>query len=148
MIEHYTKILNKIPYNKPFLFVDELVSVTENRAEGTYTFKEDEYFYAGHFKDNPVTPGVILVECMAQIGLVCLGIFLLKETFEEKLDENTQIALSSQQVDFYKPVFPLEKVTVISEKEYFRFHKLKCKVKMLNEAGELVAKGTISGMMK
>ena len=137
-------ILNKLPYTKPFLFVDDLVSVTEARAEGTYTFREDEFFYEGHFKDNPVTPGVILVECMAQIGLVCLGIFLLKDS-ETK---NIQIALSSHQVDFYKPVFPKEKVTVISEKEYFRFHKLKCNVKMLNEAGEVVAKGTISGMMK
>ncbi|WP_432410626.1 3-hydroxyacyl-ACP dehydratase FabZ family protein [Rasiella sp. SM2506] len=137
-------ILNKLPYTKPFLFVDDLVSITEARAEGTYTFKENEYFYKGHFKENPVTPGVILVECMAQIGLVCLGIFLLKDS-ETK---NIQIALSSHQVDFYKPVFPKETVTVISEKEYFRFHKLKCNVKMLNKAGEVVAKGTISGMMK
>ena len=145
---HLTEIVNKLPYTKPFLFVDDLISVTEDGVAGSYTFREDEYFYEGHFKGNPVTPGVILVECMAQIGLVCLGIFLLKESSEEKLDENIQIALSSHQIDFYKPVFPKEKVTVISEKEYFRFHKLKCNVKMLNEAGELVAKGTISGMMK
>lgn len=124
--------------------MDDLISITEDRAEGNYTFKEDEYFYEGHFKDNPVTPGVILVECMAQIGLVCLGIFLLKDSETESI----QIALSSHQVDFYKPVFPKETVTVISEKKYFRFHKLKCNVKMLNEAGEVVAKGTISGMMK
>ena len=137
-------ILNKLPYTKPFLFVDHLLSVTEDRAEGAYTFREDEYFYKGHFKDNPVTPGVILVECMAQVGLVCLGIFLLKDTETE----NIQIALSSHQVDFYKPVFPKEKVTVISEKEYFRFNKLKCNVKMLNEVGDVVAKGTISGMLK
>lgn len=145
---YYKDILEILPYRKPFLFVEQLNSVTENRAEGTYRFKEDEYFYKGHFKDNPVTPGVILVECMAQIGLVCLGIFLLKDSSEENKNKNVQIALSSHHVDFYKPVFPKEKVTVISEKEYFRFNKLKCKVKMLNEAGELVAKGSISGMMK
>jgi len=142
------QILAKLPYTKPFMFVDTLISVTEDRVEGTYLFKEDEYFYKGHFKDNPVTPGVILVECMAQIGLVCLGIFLLNYSSEEKLDENIQIALSSHQVDFYLPVFPNDTVTVVSEKEYFRFNKLKCIVKMLNEAGEVVAKGTISGMMK
>ncbi len=145
MSKNYKHILEKLPYSKPFLFVDQLISVTENRAEGSYTFKRDEYFYEGHFKDNPVTPGVILVECMAQIGLVCLGVFLLKEISEEKTDKNRQIALSSHAIDFYKPVFPKEKVTVISEKEYFRFHKLKCKVKMLNEAGELVAKGPLVG---
>jgi 3-hydroxyacyl-[acyl-carrier-protein] dehydratase len=57
-----------------------------------------------------------------------------------------QIALSNSEIDFYKPVFPGEKVRVISEREYFRFNKLKCKVKMLNEKQEVVCKGTISGM--
>jgi 3-hydroxyacyl-[acyl-carrier-protein] dehydratase len=142
-----TKIIAQLPYTKPFLFVDNLISITEDSVEGTYTFKKDEYFYEGHFKDNPVTPGVILVECMAQIGLVCLGIFLLTNNLEKDLDKNLKIALSSHQVDFYKLVFPNEKVTVISEKQYFRFKKLKCNVKMINEAGELVAKGTFSGMM-
>ncbi|MAZ72891.1 MAG: hydroxymyristoyl-ACP dehydratase [Flavobacteriaceae bacterium] len=144
----YHTILSNLPYTKPFLFVDDLVSITSNRVEGVYTFKADEYFYKGHFTDNPVTPGVILVECMAQIGLVCLGIFLLKDSSEDKLGEMMQIALSSHQMDFYTPVFPKERVTVISEKEYFRFNKLKCNVKMLNKAGEIVAKGTISGMFK
>ena len=51
-------------------------------------------------------------------------------------------------MDFYLPVFPNEKVTVISEKEVFRFNKLKCKVKMLNEKDELVARGNISGMIQ
>ena len=83
---------------------------------------------------------------MAQIGLVCLGIYLLKDELNEST--NPKIALTSHQMDFYKPVFPEEKVTVISEKQVFRFHKLKCKVKMLNSKGELVAKGLISGMLK
>jgi 3-hydroxyacyl-[acyl-carrier-protein] dehydratase len=50
-------------------------------------------------------------------------------------------------VDFYLPVLPNEKVTVISEKEYFRFNKLKCRVKMINSKKELVCRGTISGMI-
>ena len=122
--------------------MDNLLEVTEDRAEGEYTFKEDEYFYQGHFKGNPVTPGVILTECMAQIGVVCLGISLIKG-----LTEASQIALVSSEVHFYLPIYPGEKVTVISEKEYFRFGKLKCKVKMINNEGVLVCKGTISGMV-
>ena len=82
---------------------------------------------------------------MAQIGLVCLGIYLLKD---ELKGQNPQIALTSNQIDFYLPVLPEEKVTVVSEKEVFRFNKLKCKVKLLNEKGELVARGIISGMLK
>ncbi|MDX1428125.1 MAG: hypothetical protein R3206_09910, partial [Salegentibacter mishustinae] len=74
---NYKNILKKLPYTKPFLFVDELLKVNENSAEGRYTFPVDSFFYKGHFKNNPVTPGVILTECMAQIGVVSLGIFLL-----------------------------------------------------------------------
>lgn len=71
------EILERLPYTKPFLFVDELISVDENGATGTFIFNENLDFYKGHFKDNPITPGVILTECMAQIGLVCLGIYLM-----------------------------------------------------------------------
>lgn len=139
------QIIELLPYQKPFLFVDGIDTILENGVTGHYTFKEDESFYEGHFKNNPITPGVILTECMAQIGLVCLGIYLLKD----ELDESTkpQIALTSHQMDFYLPVLPNEKVTVISEKEVFRFNKLKCKVRMINVKGQLVCRGVISGML-
>lgn len=140
------EIIKKLPYKKPFLFVDELIEVSENGITGNYTFKESEFFYKGHFKDNPVTPGVILTETMAQIGVVCLGIYLLKN--QNSSEKKPQIALTSNEVDFFLPVLPNEKVTVISEKEYFRFNKLKCKVKMMNSKNELVCRGVISGMIK
>ena len=141
-----TEIIKNLPYQKPFLFVDELTQISENGITGNYTYKKNEYFYEGHFKENPVTPGVILTETMAQIGVVCLGIYLVKDKplFEEK---KMKIVLTSNQVDFFLPVNPNQKVTVISEKEYFRFNKLKCKVKMLNAKNELVCRGTISGMI-
>jgi 3-hydroxyacyl-[acyl-carrier-protein] dehydratase len=137
------EIISKLPYSKPFLFVDEIINIDENGVEGVYTFDENLEFYKGHFKGNPVTPGVILTEVMAQIGLVCLGLFLLKE----KINSNIAIALTSIDIEFLKPVYPKEKVTVISEKIYFRFGKLKCKVSMKNERDEVVCTGTISGMM-
>ena len=134
-------ILSKLPYQKPFLFVDELLQINENGAKGTFTFDEKLDFYKGHFKDNPITPGVILIETMAQIGLVCLGIYLtLNEDF-------SQIAFSSSEVEFLKPVYPNERVTVISEKVYFRFGKLKCKVRMINSKNEEVCSGTLSGII-
>ena len=82
---------------------------------------------------------------MAQIGVVCLGIYLLKN--EISSDKKPKIALTSSQVDFFIPVLPNEKITVISEKEYYRFNKLKCAVKMVNAKNELVCRGTISGMI-
>ncbi len=142
-----SEIISKLPYTKPFLFVDELINIDEKTVEGTYTFLKDSDFYKGHFKDNPVTPGVILTECCAQIGVVCLGLFLL---FQDKNLEkhNLKIGLSSSEMEFLLPVPPGETVTVRSEKLYFRFHKLKCKVKMYNVNHELVCKGTIAGMIK
>ncbi|PZX92718.1 hydroxymyristoyl-ACP dehydratase [Flavobacterium aquariorum] len=136
-------IISKLPYSKPFLFVDEIVRIDEDGVEGEYTFDENLDFYKGHFKENPVTPGVILTEVMAQIGVVCLGIFLLNE----KISSISVIALTSVSIDFLKPVFPNEKVTVISQKIYFRFGKLKCKVNMQNVKGEIVCSGIIAGMI-
>ena len=137
------EILSKLPYSKPFLFVDELLHVDENGAAGSFTFDENLEFYKGHFKGNPITPGVILTETMAQIGLVCLGIYLVND----RLTSNAIISLTSIEIEFIKPVFPKEKVTVISEKIYFRFGKLKCKVTMKNEQQETVCSGTIAGMI-
>jgi 3-hydroxyacyl-[acyl-carrier-protein] dehydratase len=139
------EIIKNLPYQKPFLFVDELIEVSENGVTGTYMFQENEFFYEGHFKENPITPGVILTETMAQIGVVCLGIYLLKDKIS--IGVKPQIALTSNKVDFYLPVLPNEKVTVISEKEYFRFNKLKCTIKMMNSKNELVCRGSISGMI-
>lgn len=139
----FKEILSKLPYDKPFLFVDELLRVDENGVTGTYFFNENLDFYKGHFKENPVTPGVILTETMAQIGLVCLGVFLLNKD----LNKNNIITLTSTEIEFLKPVLPNEKVTVVSEKIYFRFGKLKCRVVMTNEVSEQVCTGTISGMI-
>ena len=138
-----TEIISNLPYSKPFLFVDEILQISENGVEGTFTFNPDVDFYKGHFKDNPITPGVILIETMAQIGVVSLGIFLLDDAF----NSDTKIALTSSEIEFLKPVFPSEKVLVISEKVYFRFGKLKCRVRMMNDKGIEVCRGVIAGMI-
>lgn len=136
-------IIKQLPYSKPFLFVDELLHADEDGVTGTYTFSDSLDFYKGHFKDNPVTPGVILTEAMAQIGMVCLGIYLLGN----ELKQDTVIAFTSAEVEFLRPVYPNEKVTVTSRKLFFRFGKLKCNVVMENEAGREVCRGTIAGMI-
>jgi 3-hydroxyacyl-[acyl-carrier-protein] dehydratase len=138
-----TEIISKLPYSKPFLFVDEIIRIDKDGVEGEFTFDENLDFYKGHFKEKPVTPGVILTEVMAQIGVVCLGLFLLND----EIKSSNLIALTSTDIDFLKPVFPNEKVTVISQKIYFRFGKLKCKVKMQNDKGEIVCSGEIAGMI-
>lgn len=141
-----TEIIALLPYSSPFLFVDEILDVDAKSISGTFRYDETSSFYEGHFINNPITPGVILTETMAQIGVVSLGIYLVK-TNGGNLNE-IQIALTSSKVDFYKPVFPNETVTVKSTKEYFRFNKLKCYVELFNEKEELVCRGKIAGMIK
>ena len=138
------EIITYLPYRKPFLFVDELTEISENGITGNYTFNKESFFYQGHFKDHPVTPGVILTEVMAQIGVVCLGILLLQNELDVK---TPKIALTSHKIDFFHAVYPEEKITVVSEKQYFRFNKLKCFVRALNDKGQLVCRGEIAGML-
>ena len=140
------EIIALLPYENPFLFVSDIISVSENGITGTHTFLESADFYKGHFKNNPITPGVILIETMAQIGLVAFGIYLMR--VDGKNMHDIQIGMSSSEIDFFKPVFPNETVKVISEKEYFRFNKLKCVVQMFNDKDELVCRGKIAGMLK
>ncbi len=137
------EIIGHLPYGPSFLFVDRLLNISEEGIEGEYTFRPDAYFYESHFKDKPITPGVILIETMAQIALVCLGIYLMRD----HLHKEQKIAFADSNVNFTKMVLPGEKVRVKGEKIYFRLRKLKVKAQMFNEAGEIVAKGTLAGMI-
>jgi len=138
------KILSYIPQQAPFRFVDEIEVVSEDHIVGSYHFREDEYFYQGHFPDNPITPGVILIESMAQIGLVGLGIFLLHQA---GISQHVSPVFTQSEVDFLLPVYPNEKVRVRADKVYYRLNKLKCFVVMKNEANEVVCRGNLSGVM-
>ncbi len=145
--EHIMKqqeIIDQLPYGASFLFVDDLIHVDDTGSEGTFVFRKEMDFYQGHFKDHPVTPGVILTECCAQIGLVCLGIHLLDS---KKASAKMNIGMSSSQMEFLKPVLPNEKVRVVSKKIYFRFQKLKCEVRMYDSRGDMVCKGVLAGMI-
>ncbi len=146
----YNHILEKLPYKSSFRFVDNVSVLTENGVTGDYTLRKDAFFYEDHFPGQPVTPGAIITEIMAQIGLVILGIYIInmKESSGEKQEETWLPLLTSTNVSFYKMVLPGQKVTVISKKEYFRFNKLKCHIEMLDASGELIARGIFAGIIR
>ncbi|WBM75668.1 3-hydroxyacyl-ACP dehydratase FabZ family protein [Saprospira grandis] len=142
MKENYQDILALLPYGPSFCFVDELLELNEEGVIGQYRFAEDAPFYADHFPEDPITPGVLLLECMAQIGLVCLGIYLLKE----ELQEVPKIAFSSSKVNFYQLHRPGELLRVEAKKKLFRLQQLRVTASAYNEAGDLVAKAELAGM--
>ncbi|MBI3463780.1 MAG: beta-hydroxyacyl-ACP dehydratase [Planctomycetes bacterium] len=62
-----------IPHREPFLFVDEVVSQTDEQIVCRKTFTGDEFFYAGHYPGHPLTPGVLLCEAAMQAGAILLS---------------------------------------------------------------------------
>ena len=147
----YNEIIDRLPYKSSFLFVDNITLLNEDGVTGDYTLRKDAFFYEDHFVGYPVTPGAIITEIMAQIGLVVLGVYLISRTPQEHKGVTDVVLfplLTSTDISFNRMVLPGEKVTVLSRKEYFRFGKLKCRVEMRNTREELVAKGIVSGVIK
>ena len=93
--EEIKKIL---PHREPMLLIDEAEIISANQVIGKYTVKGDEWFLQGHFPGNPVVPGVILCEMMAQ----ACGV-LLNENAE---DGGTPYYTGLNQVKFRNPVKP------------------------------------------
>ncbi|MDD3876980.1 MAG: hypothetical protein PHT69_10185 [Bacteroidales bacterium] len=131
------KIIKCLPYAPPFLFVDHLNLINETGVEGVYTFPKDAFFYSGHFVHKPVTPGVIMLECMGQIGMICHLVFLTK-LFETP--RTFHPLLSNVEAGFFKTVEAEELLLVRSHKIYYRKELLRSKVEMFNSKNDLCVK--------
>ena len=67
------QIYDAIPHREPFLLVDEIVEWNDSRIECTKTFTGREDFFAGHYPDHPLVPGVLLCEAAMQCGAILLS---------------------------------------------------------------------------
>lgn len=102
------EILNAIPHRDAMLLVDEIVEKEENRIVCKKTFREDEFFFQGHYPGFAITPGVILCECAVQAGAILLS---EKTTGDSGVPVLTRLG----DVRFKKMVHPGD--TIVSEIE-------------------------------
>jgi 3-hydroxyacyl-[acyl-carrier-protein] dehydratase len=141
-----SEVLDLLPQQRPFRFVDAILEVSDAHIVGRYTFREDEWFYAGHFPGRPITPGVILLESMCQVGVVALGIYLFGR--DHSIDEArhwTTLFVDAES-EFMRSVPPGETVTIRGELVFWRRNKLRSRVQMFAADGTLVAQTTASGL--
>lgn len=140
------EVLALVPQQEPFRFIDEILELGDEHIEAATTFRPDADFYRGHFPGRPVTPGVILIEAMAQAGVVALGIHLVaRESGPEEVSKLLTV-FTDANVEFSGAVEPGERVITRGRKQFFRRRKLRAEVEMRREDGKVVASGVLSGM--
>jgi len=139
-------VLARVPQQDPFRFIDEIVELDLEHIVARYTFREDADFYRGHFPGNPVTPGVILIEAMAQAGVVAYGIYLYAAEHSPGEVDKLLTMFTVAQVDFAGMVKPGDRVTTTARKVFFRRKKLRCEMEMKLDDGTVVCSGVLSGM--
>ncbi len=140
------EVLARLPQQEPFRFLDQILEIDEEHVVGRYRFKPEADFYRGHFPGHPVTPGVLLVEAMAQAGVVALGIFLATWELGEEEAGKLVTFFTDAQVEFTGTVAPGDAVEVTGRKMFFRRLKLRAEVEMRLLDGDTVCSGVLSGM--
>ncbi len=99
------EIKNIIPYDDPFLWVDGVEEIGENNITGFKQTSPDDDFFKGHFVDNPIMPGVLVIEGIAQTATILLRKRMGKEHKKKHL-----LAYKVRNAIFEKPIFPGDKI--------------------------------------
>ncbi len=128
------KIKDILPHREPMLMVDQVECIGENKVLGKYTVKPESWFLQGHFPGNPVVPGVILCEIMAQPCCLLLS---------EKTKGKTPYFTGLNNVRFKRKVLPGDVLEIhcclTKERHPFYFASGKCFV-----SGKLAASSEFS----
>ena len=128
------EIRQLLPHREPMLLVDEIVMDENGIAHGKYTVRVDEYFLQGHFPGNPVVPGVILCEIMAQSCALLMG---------DEIKGKTPMYTGMDKVKFRAPVRPGDtiEITATIERRIANFYFTKAEARV---DGRLCACGSLS----
>lgn len=97
------QIKNLLPHREPMLLIDELYDIKKlTSATGVVKVKKDSFFVQGHFPDQPVMPGVLIVEAFGQSAAALTAHGLDKSTYEDKL----VFLMGVEKARFRNPVIP------------------------------------------
>ena len=97
------EILNLLPHREPMLLIDELHDIKKlTSATAILNVKKDSFFVQGHFPDQPVMPGVLIVESFGQAAAALTALGLDKSTYEDKL----VFLMGVEKARFRNPVIP------------------------------------------
>ena len=106
----YNDIIKLLPHRYPFLFVDQISELEiGQRVVGWKNVTANEFFFQGHFPDNPIMPGVIIIEAIAQVGGV-LARVTLNEGDLEKGGDSAVYFMAIDKAKFRKPVLPGDRI--------------------------------------
>lgn len=131
---HHDPIDYGLPHREPFIFIDTVVEVQPGAsAVCSKTFKPDEPFFRGHFPGNPIVPGVILTEALAQTAGIAAGGSDAKKSY---------LLSTVRMMKFFSPARPLDEISLHAEKSGGVGGLLQFAVKA-QVRGEVVAEGTI-----
>jgi len=96
-------IINLLPHREPMLLIDELYDIKRlTSATAVVNVRKDSFFVQGHFPDNPVMPGVLIVESFGQAAAALTSHGLDKSTYENKL----VFLMGVEKARFRNPVIP------------------------------------------
>ena len=96
-------IINLLPHREPMLLIDELINIKKLfSATAIVNVKKDSFFVQGHFPENPVMPGVLIVEAFGQAAAALTADGIDKETYENKL----VFLMGIEKARFRNPVIP------------------------------------------
>ena len=97
------QIRNLLPHREPMLLIDELYNIKKlSSATATVSVKKNSFFVQGHFPENPVMPGVLIVESFGQAAAALTAFGLDKSTYENKL----VFLMGVEKARFRNPVVP------------------------------------------
>jgi len=141
-----SSVLAMMPRGLQYRFLDEILEVDRAHIVASYRFREDEFFYPGHFPGQPTTPGTILLEAMCQCGMTAHSYYFLALELGIEIARQHWVLFTGSEVEWFEQVRPGDLVIMRSEVLAWRQRRIRARVRMLNEIGALVAESTVSGM--